>query len=84
MSFDQRLTDVFKAVFGIEQISDSDSPETIAKWDSVQHIHLIMSLEAEFDIQFDPSEIGELVSVRAIRERINGEGSPREPSQDLI
>ncbi len=75
MSVDGRVTEVFQAVFGIAEISDSDTPETIAKWDSVQHIHLIMSLEAEFGIQFDPSEIGELVSVRAIRERINGESS---------
>ncbi len=63
-------------MFGIDVngLSDADSPETIPNWDSVAHIQLIMALEAEFDVQFDPDEIGELASVGVIRQHIEATG----------
>ncbi len=72
MSLDTRLREVFASVFGIDasQISDDDSYTTIPDWDSVNHIHLILSLEGEFGIQLDPGEIAELITVAAIKERL--------------
>jgi acyl carrier protein len=32
-------------------------PESIDKWDSVHHLSLILALEQQFDIQFEPAEI---------------------------
>ncbi len=63
---------MLRPVFGINEttLADSDSPETIPSWDSLNQIHLVMELEAEFNIEFDPDEIGELISVGAIRCRI--------------
>ncbi len=70
-----RLGTIFAAVLGIESenLSDSDSPGTIAKWDSVNHIHLILAIEGEFGIQFNPGEIADLNSVGAIRDRLDRE-----------
>lgn len=67
-----RVGTVFAAVFGIDAdaLTDDDSPSTLAAWDSVAHIRLVMALEAEFGLEFTPEEIGELVSVGAIRKRI--------------
>lgn len=70
-----RLTTIFAAVFGVDSatLGDSDSPGTIAHWDSVNHIHLILAIEEEFNIQFDPGEIASLDSVGAIRDRLDRE-----------
>lgn len=69
---EDRIKAVFAAVFGIDAdgLTDDDSPSTLEAWDSVAHIRLVMALEAEFDIEFTPDEIGELVSVGAVRKRI--------------
>jgi acyl carrier protein len=74
VSVDQRLRAVVAAVLGVDgtALADGDSPETIQAWDSVAHMQLVMALEAEFGVEFDPGEIGELVSVGALRARLNG------------
>jgi acyl carrier protein len=68
---------VFTSVLGIDggSLDDSDSPDTLAEWDSVAHIQLLMAIEAEFAIEFDPAEIAELISVRMIRDRLQQEGA---------
>ena len=72
MDVSERLQAVFHAVFGedgrIE--SDLDGPGTIPSWDSVNHVNLILAIEAEFGVQFDASEIPDLVSVGQIRARL--------------
>lgn len=74
MSLDERLRSVFASVFGLDpsRIQADDSYETIPEWDSVNHINLILALEAEFGVEFDPGEIAELGSVTAIRARLGG------------
>ena len=73
MTVDRRLQAIFEAVFGpgISELSDHDSPATIKRWDSLNHVHLILALEAEFGVQFDAGEIADLVSVGAIRQRLS-------------
>ena len=46
------------------------SPETVAGWDSVQHLSLIIALEQEFSVRFAPEEIEEAVSLPAIVELV--------------
>ncbi len=74
MALESRLRDVFAAVLGVdpEGLSEEDSPHTIPDWDSVNHIHLILALESEFGVAFDPGEIGDLITVRAIADRLAG------------
>ena len=74
MALESRLRNVFAAVLGVdpEGLSKDDSPQTIADWDSVNHIHLILALESEFGVAFDPGEIGDLVTVGAIADRLAG------------
>ena len=72
MAVDERLREVVASVLGVEteELSDSDSPESLPSWDSVAHIQLVVAIEAEFGIEFSPEEIGELSSLGEIRERI--------------
>ncbi len=69
---DPRLRQIFASVFGIDpdSLGEEDSPTSIPEWDSVNHIHLILSLESEFGVSFDPGEIGELSTVAAIASRL--------------
>jgi len=52
-----------------EGITAESSPETLEKWDSVQHLSLILALEEKFHCQLTPEEIermhniGEVVRV---------------------
>ena len=48
------------------QITAQSSPETIASWDSVQHLNLVLALEQEFGCQFEPEEIDQMNSINRI------------------
>lgn len=50
----------------VEHINEDSSPDTVEKWDSLQHMNLILALEEEFDIQFSDDEVVEMLSVELI------------------
>lgn len=70
----QRLQDVMAAVFGVDpsSIRTDASSSTIAEWDSVRHLQLMLALEDEFQIRFDTDELATLRSVRMLHERLVG------------
>lgn len=72
MDLDQRLAGVLEAVLGPDarDLSDDDGPGTISSWDSVNHLNLVLAIEAEFEIRFATSEIPDLLSVGKIRARL--------------
>ncbi len=49
-----------------EQILLASSPDTIANWDSLHHLNLVLGLEGEFGVQFSPEEIAKFQSVEDI------------------
>jgi len=64
-----RLREVFRTVFddpSFELEDDVKMGDTEA-WDSFNQINLMLGIESEFGIEFDSDEIGELLSVGAIR-----------------
>ena len=67
----EQLMELLKNVLNIDSLSELDSTETIPTWDSVHHINLIMAIEEKFGIQFEPEEITELTSYRAIAEAVD-------------
>jgi acyl carrier protein len=73
---DVRLRAVIASLFPVEAatLKDIDSPKTIAEWDSVAHLQLMLALEAEFGVQFSPDEMAELTTVGAIRARLADAG----------
>lgn len=72
MTIEVRLRRVMAAVFPVDvvDLKDTDSTATIAEWDSVGHLQLMMALEAEFGIAFSPDEMAELTSLGAIRRHL--------------
>jgi acyl carrier protein len=65
-----RIIAVLQKVFELEQIDENASQQTIEKWDSLGHLNLIVALEEEFDVSFEPEEIAEMISVQIIINKV--------------
>lgn len=77
-TFDQ-VQQIISDIFGvpIETVGPDSSPLTIEKWDSIEHLNLVLSIEQGFGISFDPDELSKLTSVRAICDKIDGKITQR-------
>lgn len=67
MSKDQ-IKAIMAKVFNLEvaAITDGTSQQTLAAWDSLAHLNLIVELESEFDVSFEPEEIGTMTTLEAV------------------
>ena len=67
---ENRIKNVMAAVFGIsiEDINEESSPDSIDNWDSLNLMNLVVSLEEEFDVEFDDDEIVEMLNFKLIVE----------------
>lgn len=63
-----RIRRMASDVFGVpyEELTMSSSPDTVANWDSLHHLDLVLSLEHEFALQFTPEEIEQLLSIELV------------------
>ena len=71
MSENQIKERVFKVVSNImgvslREVDENSSPDTLEKWDSLQHMNLILALEEEFGVQFTDSQIVDMLNVQLI------------------
>ena len=57
---EDRIIDVLKRTFNIDNIDNTCSQKTCEKWDSMGQLNLVVELEMEFDISLEPEEIGEM------------------------
>ena len=64
-----KIIEIISGVLGVEIDADA-SQTTCEKWDSLQHLNIIVALEEEFDLSFEPEEIAEMKSVAIIEEFI--------------
>ena len=65
---ENRIKNVMSAVFGIsaEDINEESSPDSIDNWDSLNLMNLVVSLEEEFYIEMDDSDIVEMLNFKLI------------------
>jgi acyl carrier protein len=61
----ERLTPVFHKVFdnGAIVLTPELTADDVDEWDSMSHINLMIAIELEFGIEFDPSEIQSFANV---------------------
>ena len=68
-------SDLFQHVRGIAAdlfqvpaggITPESSPESIEAWDSVQHLNLVLALEQQFAVEFEPDEMDRMKTVGQI------------------
>lgn len=64
----QTVADVF--ALDVQEVAPSTSPENTPAWDSIGHLNLILALEQQFDVSFEPEQIPQLTSVLAIADAI--------------
>ena len=49
-----------------EKLTANTTPEQIETWDSIQHLNLVLALEAQFGVEFEPEEIEQMKSIGQI------------------
>tara|TARA_B100002003_G_scaffold182888_1_gene171122 strand:- start:258 stop:500 length:243 start_codon:yes stop_codon:yes gene_type:complete len=64
MKLETKLSSIFNLIFDLNGVHDKNcwTSDNIEKWDSIGHLHLISSIEGEFDIQFEIEEIFQMDS----------------------
>jgi acyl carrier protein len=67
-----RIKTIMAEVFEIDinNINDNTSQKNLDAWDSLQHLNLIVEIEDQFDLSFEPEDIGEMTSLEKIIENI--------------
>jgi acyl carrier protein len=61
-----RIKKVMKRVFNLQEMPNDISQSNCAEWDSMNHLNLVVELEEEFDVSFEPEDIAELNSLEKI------------------
>lgn len=61
----REITDVFRSVFEDDDliVTRETTAADVSGWDSLQHVTLVLSVEARFGIRFSSSEVSSLRSV---------------------
>lgn len=69
-----KIRQVFKELFKInpEDFREDLDMNSVAGWDSLNHLNLVISLEELFGISFTTEEVIQMTSVKAIIETLRG------------
>lgn len=64
----QEIKQIMSKVFdlGIDTIGDNATQKDIIKWDSLNHLNLVVEIEDNFDISIEPDDISEMLSIDQI------------------
>ena len=63
---EERVLEILRNILEQEDIDESCSQTTCEKWDSMNHLNLVIELESEFGISLEPEEIGQMQSYNDI------------------
>lgn len=64
---EEQLRQIFQQSFGVEQINDSMSIDSVSGWDSMGHVGLMMALQSEFRVSISPAVSIELTNLANIK-----------------
>jgi acyl carrier protein len=67
----EKIKEIMKRVFNMDTVSDEISQQNCDKWDSLNHLNLIIEIEEEFNVSFEPEEIAEMKSLEKIEGILN-------------
>lgn len=65
-----RLEKVFRETLGLERVPAELSQSNCPAWDSVGHLNLILALETEFGVFFEPEEIAAMRTLEDVRKTL--------------
>lgn len=69
---EEKIVSILKQVLGVENIDETCSQKNCENWDSLRHLNLVVELESEFDVEFEPEEIAQMKSVEEIKKILAG------------
>lgn len=67
---DQKILHIMEEVFNTPNLTINTNQNNCEKWDSLHHLNLIVELEDEFDVEFEPEEIAEMKSFESVKNMI--------------
>jgi acyl carrier protein len=50
------------------EIDNDSTPQQIENWDSIEHVNLLVAIEQQFGVDFDPDEMVQMESIGKIGE----------------
>lgn len=59
---EEKVLEILKDLFELNTVDETCSQATCEKWDSMGQLNLVVELESEFDVTFEPEEIGDMKS----------------------
>lgn len=59
---EQKVLDILKDVFDVEELDNTCSQENTSEWDSMAQLNIVAELEDAFDVSLEPEEIGTMKS----------------------
>jgi len=68
----QKVFEIVARIMGVpvEAVTSESSPETLANWDSLRHMKLILAIEESLDIQFNDQDIVSIKNVQDLLSRL--------------
>lgn len=74
---EERLKRIMSRIFEIpfEEITEDTSVDTVEKWDSLNHMNLILALEEAFNIAFSADEIADMLNYELVVMRLKEHGA---------
>jgi acyl carrier protein len=71
MNNKKRIFKVMKSALNEKNVDVTTSQKNTNQWDSLKHLSLVVELEIEFNIEFEPDEIAKMTDYTKIEEYIN-------------
>lgn len=60
MNLEDKVLEIMREVFEMENVSTGASQKNCERWDSLHHLSLASELEEAFDIDLEPEEIADM------------------------
>lgn len=72
----EQLKEVFVRVLDVDpsSVNERTTIDNLDEWDSMKHLELVMEIEKEFHVEFQPHEIILMNSVKLIMDKLQAKG----------
>jgi acyl carrier protein len=73
----EKVLNMMAETFDVERalLNEDTSQKNLSAWDSLRHLNLIVALEDEFEVSFEPEQIAIMTSFTAIIEELSKSNS---------
>jgi acyl carrier protein len=70
---DERVREIAADIFELplDRVTMQSTTETVPNWDSIKHLDLVLAIEHEFSVQFEPEDVENIKSIEQITALLN-------------